>query len=471
MMIFVLPFPYVTMGLLAMLLGAIFCSPRFPRINNRRVGLSLLSFTLLMFLFALVKLQWQKLASYPDPLLPQFKVDAVDGLPLVVFLFVVIIAVCLAPRRDIRERCLSGIFLLVMGTTMIYASDHLWIVNVGWWLNCVPFVGAFFGKTPDRKQTSVMLMASAILLTLSTAFLHASQWASVETITQWSMFFFVATLIVRKGLFPFHGWTLQSFEKGPLLPKAVLFNSHLGALLVLRAQSSGMSVLEHPSLEWLSLLALVTALITSLRGLIEKKPRRLMAFVCISQASFILSGLLATNAEGVMGGMLHWAVVALASTSLIAIVRILEVRVIDVADPTAPLGLAVRAPRLAVFFLLSGLALVGLPGTMGYCAEDLLFHGVQDHHSVMGVALLLATAINAINLMRLHSVLFLGVLPKNVIEVPDALPRERWPLTVLVVLLVMGGLYPRWPIALRQEAVKAIPLRVNDLPHHADGLH
>jgi NADH-quinone oxidoreductase subunit M len=471
MMIFVLPFPYVTMGLLAMLLGAIFCSPRFPRINNRRVGLSLLSFTLLMLLFALVKLQWQKIASYPDPLLPQFKVDAVDGLPLVVFLFVVIIAVCLAPRRDIRERCLSGIFLLVMGTTMIYASDNLWIVNVGWWLNCVPFVGAFFGKTPDRKQTSLMLMASAILLTLSTAFLHASQWASVETITQWSMFFFVATLIVRKGLFPFHGWTLQSFEKGPLLPKAVLFNSHLGALLVLRAQSSGMSVLEHPSLEWLSLLALVTALITSLRGLIEKKPRRLMAFVCISQASFILSGLLATNAEGVMGGMLHWAVVALASTSLIAIVRILEVRVIDVADPTAPLGLAVRAPRLAVFFLLSGLALVGLPGTMGYCAEDLLFHGVQDHHSVMGVALLLATAINAINLMRLHSVLFLGVLPKNVIEVPDALPRERWPLTVLVVLLVMGGLYPRWPIALRQEAVKAIPLRVNDLPHHADGLH
>jgi len=471
MMIFVLPFPYVTMGLLAMLLGAIFCSPRFPRINNRRVGLSLLSFTLLMFLFALVKLQWQNLASYPDPLLPQFKVDAVDGLPLVVFLFVVIIAVCLAPRRDIRERCLSGIFLLVMGTTMIYASDHLWIVNVGWWLNCVPFVGAFFGKTPDRKQTSLMLMASAILLTLSTAFLHASQWASVETITQWSMFFFVATLIVRKGLFPFHGWTLQSFEKGPLLPKAVLFNSHLGALLVLRAQSSGMSVLEHPSLEWLSLLALVTALITSLRGLIEKKPRRLMAFVCISQASFILSGLLATNAEGVMGGVLHWAVVALASTSLIAIVRILEVRVIDVADPTASLGLAVRAPRLAVFFLLSGLALVGLPGTMGYCAEDLLFHGVQDHHSVMGVALLLATAINAINLMRLYSVLFLGVLPKNVIEVPDALPRERWPLTVLVVLLVMGGLYPRWPIALRQEAVKAIPLRVNDLPHHADGLH
>lgn len=425
----------------------------------------------LMFLLALVKIQVLDVSTYFDPWLSFFETDAVNSWPLVVFLMIVILALSLAPSRDLRDRSLSGIFLLVMGTILIYASSHLWVVNLGWWLTCVPFVGAFFGKTADRKQTSIALIASATMLTLSTIFLGASHWSNIQNISQSSLFFLVMTVVLRKGLFPFHAWTLRSFESGPLLPKALLFNSHLGALLVARAQSSGLSVLEHPSLEWLSLLALVTALIASLRGLIEKKPRRLLAFVCISQASFILSGLLATNAEGVMGGMLHWIVVTLASTSLIAILRILEVRVIDVADPTTSLGLAVRAPRLAVFFLISGLALVGLPGTMGYCAEDLLFHGVQDHHSIMGGALLLATAINAINLMRLYSVLFLGVLPKNVIEVPDALPRERWPLTAFVVILVVGGLYPRWSIALRQDSVRSIPLRVNDLPHHEDGQH
>lgn len=191
-----------------------------------------------------------------------------------------------------------------------------------------------------------------------------------------------------------------------------------------------------------------------------------MGLVCISQASFILSGLLASNSAGIMGGMLHWMVVALASTGLIAVVRILEVRVIDVADPTAHLGLAVRAPRLATFFLLSGLALVGLPGTLGYCAEDLLFHGVQDHHPVMGVFLLIATALNAINLMRLYSVLFLGVLPKNVIEIPDALPRERWPLTLVVMILIAGGLFPSLPISLRNKAVKTFHLSAPDSSHH-----
>jgi NADH-quinone oxidoreductase subunit M len=122
------------------------------------------------------------------------------------------------------------------------------------------------------------------------------------------------------------------------------------------------------------------------------------------------------------------------------------------------LGLAVRAPRLATFFLLSGLALVGLPGTLGYCGEDLLFHGVQEQHPIVGILLLIATALNAINLIRLYSILFLGVLPKNVIEIPDALPRERWPLALLLVIIVVGGLYPALPVALRSHAMESFHL-------------
>ncbi|NBP25995.1 MAG: hypothetical protein EBU81_15915, partial [Proteobacteria bacterium] len=97
--------------------------------------------------------------------------------------------------------------------------------------------------------------------------------------------------------------------------------------------------------------------------------------------------------------------------------------------------------------LICSLALIGLPGTLGYCAEDLLFHGALSIHPFLGVVLPLATAFNAINLFRLYSLLFLGVLPKRVIDVPDALPRERWPLTACIVVLVGLGLAPRGIIA------------------------
>ena len=461
-----LSLPFLSSGLLLLIIGAIICAPRFQLRSPRRIALGFLGLALLLYLAAFLKIHSQEEKIYLDPLLPWLETDTVDGLPLVVFTLVAIISVCLAPRRDVRDSSLSGILVLVTGTTLIYTSAHWVTLNLGWWLTCVPFVTGMFGPSEDRKHTSIALIASAVMLTIATVLLHASQVASLSTVSHASLVFFLLAVVMRKGLFPLHSWTLRTFESGPLLPKSLLFNSHLGALLVARAETSLLPDFAHQALYGLSLLALVTALITSLRGLTEKKPRRLMGLVCISQASFILSGLLASNSAGIMGGMLHWMVVALASTGLIAVVRILEVRVIDVADPTAHLGLAVRAPRLATFFLLSGLALVGLPGTLGYCAEDLLFHGVQDHHPVMGVFLLIATALNAINLMRLYSVLFLGVLPKNVIEIPDALPRERWPLTLLVMILIAGGLFPSLPISLRAKAVKTFHLSSPDASHH-----
>jgi NADH-quinone oxidoreductase subunit M len=128
----------------------------------------------------------------------------------------------------------------------------------------------------------------------------------------------------------------------------------------------------------------------------------------------------------------------------------------DVTNPEGNLGLAVKAPRLAAFFLICGLALIGLPGTLGYCAEDLLFHGALSSHSYLGLALLVATAFNAINLLRLYSLLFLGVLPKHVIDIPDALPRERWPLAACVAFLILGGLFPGKIIPWRSQAAEEI---------------
>ena len=131
-----------------------------------------------------------------------------------------------------------------------------------------------------------------------------------------------------------------------------------------------------------------------------------------------------------------------------------------------PLGLAVRAPRLAVFFLVCGLALIGLPGTLGYCAEDLLFHGALESHPLLGVALPLATALNAVHIMRLFGVLFLGVLPKDVPNVPDVLVRERWALSAFVVFLVACGIVPRLLLA---TAVPAAETMHAEPTHHDAG--
>ena len=107
------------------------------------------------------------------------------------------------------------------------------------------------------------------------------------------------------------------------------------------------------------------------------------------------------------------------------------------------LGLAEHAPRLAVFFVIFGLALVGLPGTLSFCSQDLLIHGTLMSHPLTGLLLPIAIAMNAVSIFRLFTRLFLGKRRTGFTVMADALPRERWILTIVVLFVVLGGLFPK----------------------------
>jgi NADH-quinone oxidoreductase subunit M len=191
-------------------------------------------------------------------------------------------------------------------------------------------------------------------------------------------------------------------------------------------------------------------------ALSETRPRRILGFLTVSQASFLLAGLENRNTVGVTGALVHWFVVAAATTGLYCVYRGLEARFPTVSSPTGFLGLSNVAPRLAVFFALSGLALVGLPGTLGFAAEDLLFHGSLESHPWLGITLPLATAFNAITMYRLFATLFMGRSAAATPAMPDAMPRERWALTAVAAFLVVNGILPSLLVTLRGPAAEHI---------------
>lgn len=391
-----------------------------------------------------------------DPWLFWFEADALDAVPMAFFGALTLVVLILAPKRDADGSSLAGMLLLAAATQTTYGAANLAVLAAGWWLTSLPFALGMFGTDRSQKVTQIFLIGSSVALTSAIVLLHHVELDEMSHIGKLAFSLVILAVVLRKGVFPLHGWVVNAFEHGPLLPRVLMFNGHLGALLIARTEAAALPEAAQHALDILSIAALVTALITSLRGFAETKPRRLMALLCVSQASFILAGIATANAEGITGGLVHWLVVTAASTGLVCVVRVLEVRVSGIADPADHLGLAVKAPRLAVFFLVCGLALIGLPGTLGYCAEDLLFHGALENHPWLGLALPVATAFNAINLIRLFGILFLGVLPKHVIDIPDALARERWPLAACVVFLIAGGLFPSSVLHWREQAAHQI---------------
>lgn len=445
--------PYLSFGIGALLLGALSCwrASRPRPVAGAAAGLALLSFAL-----AAREVGAADHSRLFDPWLAWFEADALDAMPMAFFAALTLGVIVLAPRRDADGRSLAGLLLLAAATQTAYGAANLAVLATGWWLTGLPFALSLFGEDRSRRSAQVFLAASSLALTVAILLLHSVEMQEMAHASRVAFGLVVLAVALRKGLFPLHGWVIRQFEQGPLLPVALLFNGHLGALLVARSEAVALTQAEQHVLDGLGIAALATALITSIRAFAESSPRRLLGLLCLSQASFILAGIATANAEGVAGALLHWLVVAAASTGLIAIVRVLEVRVSGTAAPEGHLGLAVKAPRLATFFLICGLALVGLPGTLGYCAEDLIFHGALENHPWLGLALPVATAFNAINLLRIYSLLFLGVLPKRVIDIPDALPRERWPLVACVVFLVAGGLQPGRVLEWRRAAAEAV---------------
>ena len=192
-----------------------------------------------------------------------------------------------------------------------------------------------------------------------------------------------------------------------------------------------------------------------MRAVAEGSARRILALLVLSQSACILAGLESATQEGITGALVHCIVVAAATTGLFSVLRLMEVRFGRSFTAAEYLGLARYTPRLAVLFAVCGLALVGLPGTLGFCSEDLLIHGTLVSHPQIGLLLPVATAMNAVSLFRLFSKIFLGARAGGVYGVTDAVPRERWVLAAIALFLVVAGLTPATILGFRTQAAQA----------------
>jgi NADH-quinone oxidoreductase subunit M len=189
----------------------------------------------------------------------------------------------------------------------------------------------------------------------------------------------------------------------------------------------------------------------------------IVAIGTASALSFALIALVQTSLHGLLrssvlmhGGMLFAAVGAagrghhaaallvsitlgLSMSGLGIMLASLQARV-GPLDTLPPGGRARAFPRLAIGVALFGGATVGMPGTSGFIADDLLLHALWQENVPSAVGMIIASALLAVATLRNFALSFLGK-PLRLLA-PDLGPPERLVLVVLSLWLIVLGFVP-----------------------------
>ena len=253
--------------------------------------------------------------------------------------------------------------------------------------------------------------------------------------------------LLRTGIVPLHCWMTDLFEKATFGTALLFVAPMTGAYAVMRLV---LPIAPDWALQSIAIVSLVTAVYAGCMALVQHEARRFFCYLFLSHSSLVLVGLELATPIGLTGALFVWLSVGLSLGGLGLTLRCIEARVGRISMDEFH-GLYEHMPTLAALFLLTGLASIGFPGTVGFIGTELLIEGAVGVYPSIGMAVVVAAALNGIAILHAYFRIFTGRRHVSTFSL-RARPSEKIAVFVLATLLVGGGLYPQWGVASRYHA-------------------
>ncbi|WP_280724559.1 NADH-quinone oxidoreductase subunit NuoN [Kitasatospora sp. MAA4] len=182
-------------------------------------------------------------------------------------------------------------------------------------------------------------------------------------------------LLFKVGAVPFHSWTPDVYQGAPTpvtgFMAAATKVAAFGALLRL-------FYVAFPGLRWdwrpvMWGVAILTMVVGAILAVTQQDVKRLLAYSSIAHAGFILTGVIATNRQGlgaVLFYLLSYSFVTLGAFAVVTLVRDSKGEATHLSSWA---GLGRRSPLVAAVFALFLLAFAGIPLTSGFTGKFAVF--------------------------------------------------------------------------------------------------
>ncbi len=248
-------------------------------------------------------------------------------------------------------------------------------------------------------------------------------------------------LAIKAPIFPFHTWMPRVLEQGPIVGMSVfLVGVKLGTYGFLRFV---IPLLPEAAKEYfwvLAALGFIGMVYGALIALVQTNLRRLLAFASLSHMGVVMLGVFSLNFSGLQGGLLQMINLGITGAGLFFVAGFLANR-LGTADLSGMGGLHQVVPRLALTFLVIGLAGIGMPGTNGFNGEHLVMIGAFRVHWVMALGVGLGTVLGAAYFLWYYQRAFLGERRPHAATMKDLNRSELVIAGSMTVAIFWIGLY------------------------------
>ncbi len=257
---------------------------------------------------------------------------------------------------------------------------------------------------------------------------------------------------VKAAIFPLHGW-LPSASVAPTPVTALLHAVavvNCGAFAIIRViyYVFGTDLLYGT---WAQNLCVIMSVITIIYGssmaLKEQHFKRRLAYSTISNLSYMLFGVSLMTPEGLTGGLAHFVFHGIIKITLFFVAGIVLCKY-EKAYVDEIYGYGRKMKVTFAAFTVAGLALMGVPPTIGFSSKWQLLTGAAKSGGAIGTAGIIAILISAVlTAIYIFSLIFRVYFPgagfnmDTVADIKDPGLLMKVPLVVLSIIIIFLGIF------------------------------
>lgn len=374
-------------------------------------------------------------------------------------------------RHNIKLTVCALLFLETAINGIFLAAD--WVLFLGFWVFAALPVYLFFrGHEAVEHETGrrwlwILLSSGALIAAGAALIIFQAGTRTFDMAVQApvlspavvpvAFWIFVLAFVLIAAAFPLHPPFLGANESGSAIIAAVVgaLVPTVGAYGLMRIVLVYFPQMVVQYSLFFAALGTVAALWGAVAAFTAPTLRRMVGYIGMAQIGAVLLAISAHNSVSISG-----ATLLLISRGLCISVLYLVCGVVESRCGTSQIrelgGLAWKLPRLAWFWAIATLGLVGVPLLSGFAANLYLFIGTFDVHRGATVLVLAGMLISAAALLWHGEQIFFGAMRERFSRVRDVGTLESSYLAILVILIFFFGILPNRFLELIQYGAGSI---------------